>query len=178
MNSVPDPAGLPAALAARPWDPRRGVPIPVTNEHQTDEGLVVDFTSINAQRAQHCAEQGLCGMCGTALDYWIAFLGGPSSAAHLTYPDPGTHLDCVLAAITWCPHLAIQRHRRVPDHRLRPDTVLPEDFTDDKPDQWVLGLTRSYRHGLVRGTLRFYPAPFKHVRRFAYTDGRLAEVTS
>src|SRR3954454_5930756 len=44
-------------------------------------------------------------MCGTSLEYDIAFLGGPKGAESRSYTDPPMHVACAEAALTLCPHL-------------------------------------------------------------------------
>lgn len=161
---------LPPNLAHRPRDVHRGVPIPFVSEHERSGQTVVDFISVNFERAMRCADEKLCGLCGWPLGYWIAFLGGPKSAAARSYTDPPMHEDCALAALRICPHLAVQHHRRAPDHRVAGDTSTPPGWVEDKPDRWVLGISRSFEYGLYYGSVLFHPAPFKRTRTFRYDE--------
>jgi len=171
---------LPAALAARPIEPHRKLPTPLVNQHTDADGTeFVDFVGISAERAAEVAEQGRCGLCGVELDYWIAFLGGPASAEHRSYGDPPMHEGCAVAALTLCPHLRLCRHRRAPDHRLHPNTAAPAGWREEKPDRWVLGISRDFTARYVRGSLIFFPQAFKRLRIFDYSgpDNQLVEVT-
>ncbi|GAA1370357.1 hypothetical protein [Catellatospora chokoriensis] len=164
---------LPAALAARPVEPRRGLPIPYVSEH---DGRV-DFAMLNGQRVLDCAQRRLCGQCGTPLDYWIAFVGGPAAYRQRTYSDPPGHPACMRAAVDLCPYLAIERHQR----RRSDGGDVPCGFTVAQLRQVVLATTRGYRWSFDSDTgseraVVFTPAPFKNAVRFEYRDGVLAEL--
>ncbi|KKF02907.1 hypothetical protein A5739_24320 [Mycobacterium colombiense] len=171
---------MPAALAARPHDPRRGIPIPFVNE--TDDGGV-DFAAIQATRVLQCARERLCGSCGQPLGWWVAFLGGPESASQRAYLDPGMHPDCAVSALSLCPHIARRQHRRAPEHRLATDVITPDTMTETKPQRWVLGICRDYDATIVaartpQAHVLFLPRPFKRTRTWSYTpEGRLTEQT-
>jgi hypothetical protein len=167
---------LPPSLAARPRDLHRGLPIPFVSQHERGGRSVVDFVGVNVERALRCADEQLCGLCGWPLGYWIAFLGGPKSAALLQYTDPPMHEDCAFAALKLCPHIAIQRHHRAPEHRVADDTWTPLGWTERKPDRWMLCSTRRFEHRLHYGSVLFLPAPFKRVGTFRYDEnGALIE---
>lgn len=176
-------AGTPigAALAKRPIDQRRGIPIPFVNETR-DGG--VDFAAVQADKVVACARQRLCGSCGTPLDYWIAFLGGPRCAEQRTYLDPAMHVDCALSSLTLCPHIRRQNHRRAPQHRIAGDVVTPDTMAEDKPAYWVMGICRDYETRIMApGTdqthVLFLPKPFKRLRTFGYdAHGHLTEMTA
>ena len=68
---------VPASLAARPWDERRNLPIPVVSMFEGKP----NFAAINGQVAVDLASQRRCGLCGDPMDYWVAFLGGAQAAA-------------------------------------------------------------------------------------------------
>jgi hypothetical protein len=170
---------MPAGLAARPHDRRRGIPIPFVNETR-DGG--VDFAAIQADQVLRCARERLCGTCGQPLGWWVAFLGGPESAAQRAYLDPAMHPDCAESALTLCPHIARQQHRRAPDHRLASEVITPDSMTETKPQRWVMGITRDYEARIVapprtrQAHVLFLPKPFKRTRTWGYTpDGRLTE---
>ena len=172
--AAPAALALPAALAARPVDPRRRLPVPYVSEHDRDGQSTVDFTAINAHRAAECGQRRLCSLCGTALGYRIGFLGGPASARNRLYTDPPGHPDCLRAAVTLCPHIAIGRARRASPRRLDQGTVTPPGFDDAKPAEWILGISRDYKMLWRRGILVFRPAPFTALERWTYDgDGRL-----
>lgn len=169
------PTGLPESLAARPLDPRRRLPVPYVSEHPTRDGQpIVDFTAINADRADEVGRARRCSLCGTGMGYRVAFLGGPASAANRLYSDPPGHPECMRAAVALCPYIAIGRARRATARRLQPDTVTPPGFSDTKPTEWLLGITRNYRMLRRRGTLVFRPAPFTSIEHWTYDhDGHL-----
>ena len=170
-------APLPPALAGRPVDPRRRLPVPYVNVHDRKGVEVTDFTAINADRSLHAGQQRLCGLCGTALGYWISFLGGPNTIRFRAFSDPPAHPACSLAALGLCPHIALAHARRALPGRLHADTQVPVGFHDAKPDQWCLGITRGYQVRVDRGSVIFHAAPFKSVHRWHYdTTGRLVPV--
>jgi hypothetical protein len=161
-----------ARLAARPVDPRRGLPIPYVNEH--DDGSV-NFAVINGGRVLDCARRHLCGLCGQPHDYWLAFIGGPGGFHQRVFTDPPGHVDCMCAALDRCAYLAVERHRR----RGLTETTAAPGFTDmEKAQPVILAVTRAYTTGLVGAppALLFLPAPWKSATRFDYIDGRLTEI--
>lgn len=168
---------LPQALAARPIDPRRGVPTPVMNMRVNSDTNVEepDFTTINGDAVYRCGTDRLCGICGTQLGYWIAFVGGEQSAANRNYSDPAFHPECATAAMQLCPYIAVQRHRRAPEHRLGDHTVTPAGLDESKPETFVIGITRDYKMTSRGGYVVFKPAPFKELRRYSYVEGRIVE---
>lgn len=167
-------APLPPALAARPIDPRRRLPVPHVNVHTREDAEVFDFTAINAEASLRAGRSRLCGLCGTALGYWISFVGGPNTMRFRAFTDPPAHPACSLAALALCPHIALAHARRATPRRLHADTRVPVGFHDAKPGQWCLGLTRDYQVGLDRGSVIFRAAPFKSIHRWHYdTAGRL-----
>lgn len=175
-------AALPAGLAARPVDPKRGLPIPLMNMRPADpydidgECDTADFTAIWAPTVIRCGRMRLCGICGNDLGYRFAFIGGPKSAAARSYNDPAFCLDCADAAMTLCPHIAIGHHQRAPEHRMAAETTTPAGFDADRTDEWVMGITRDYKMTPTRGGIIFKAAPFVSTRRFAYVNRTLTEV--
>ena len=172
------PADMPEALAARPRDARRGVPIPPVNVHPDPHGGTgthVDFTTINTSTSSHLAAGRRCSLCGEAMEYWVAFLGTPRAAELLRYTDPPGHPECMRAALTLCPHIALARHRRA--RADRPSAgIMPPGSHADKPDGWTLGITRSYRSMILpaHGFTVYLPAPFRTVHAYRYgPDGQL-----
>jgi hypothetical protein len=107
-------------LTHRPLDERRAVPVPFFNV--MGDGSV-NFTGINAETVARCARERLCGICGEALDYWIAFIGGPVSYSTRTYSDRPLHLQCAEAAVRYCPHINRQVHRRTAEEKFDPDST-------------------------------------------------------
>lgn len=168
-------AETPAALAGRPRDARRGLPIPPVNLHPTGAGWRVDFTTLNVSISEDLAAGRRCSLCGEAMEYWVAFLGTPRAAELLRYADPPGHPECMRAALTLCPHIAVARHRRA--RADRPDAGrVPPGSHGDKPDGWTLGISRTYRSVYVpeHGFTVYLPAPFRTVHTYLYgPDGRL-----
>src|SRR3954447_26510248 len=103
MNPPTPRVAIPARLADRPFDDEYGLPIPFVNSF--DDGSH-DFGAINRRRSIQCALSRLCGMCGTSLEYDIAFLGGPKAVESRSFTDPPMHVSCAEAALDLCPHLA------------------------------------------------------------------------
>lgn len=154
---------VPPALAARRHDERRGLPIPYVNE--MDDGTF-DFTAINGGRSLECARRRLCGLCAEPIGYWVAFMGGPQSIRLRSFTDPPMHRECATAARELCPHIAIARHKRVPEHRVRDDVGTPAGWIEDKPSEFWIGMTRTYEITLRDGYLIYLPAPWKTIHRF------------
>lgn len=175
---------VPDRLAHLPFDERRGLPVPVMNQHHPhgpDGPVVADFTAVAADQILRCGTERLCGICGRDLGYWVAFVGGPVSARTRMYTDPGFHEECVDWALRLCPFIVIPRHRRASDDRAGRDAGVagrvgaPKDATMVKADEWVVGITRSYAPVLYQGYPAFKAAPWKRTRRFTYEDGVLTE---
>lgn len=179
MNDTPDQPELPEGLAKRPVDPKRGLPIPVMNLPPGDNDPEhADFTGIHAQTVYETAGRNLCGMCGEELGYRKAFVGGPKSFASRQYVDPPFHPECAAASLRLCPHMAIPRHKRAPEHRLAADSHTPAGFAEAKPEAIIIGITRSFKIIVDghKGTLHFKVAPFTDKRVFRYVDDVLTEV--
>jgi hypothetical protein len=163
---------LPPRLAARPVDPRRGLPIPYVNEH--DDGSI-NFAIVNGGRVLDCVRRRLCGLCGLPHEHRMAFIGGPGGFQQRMYTEPPGHVDCMRAALDLCGYLAIERHRR---RGLSEATAAP-GFTDmEKAQPVILAATRAYDVGLIGEppALLFLPAPWTSATRFDYIDGRLTEI--
>ncbi|WP_371517645.1 hypothetical protein [Kitasatospora sp. NBC_01300] len=174
-----DLTDLPPALAARPRDEKRGLPIPAINVH--DDG--VDFVVINGEAALRLALADWCSLCGTPLEGPAAFLGGPMSAQTGCYSDPPMREACAQAALTLCPHIARSNARRAGERRVAEDSAVAVGFTLEKPEEWVMVLASGYLVGstpaaggglvpvfVVRERLR--------ERRFGYQDGVLTETAA
>ena len=92
---------LPAALAARPRDPRRDLPIPPVNLHP-DEATgetAVDFTNLNKTVSADLSAERRCSLCGAEMGYWVALLGTPRAAELMRYSDPPGCPDCLRAVL-------------------------------------------------------------------------------
>lgn len=162
---------IPDFLAHLEVDPRRLLPVPVINLYDTGP----DFTSINGPRVAELAADRACGICGKALGYWLAFLGGPRSYASRSYSDPAMHEACARFSLTACPHIRIGRARRATGTHLRTNATQAPGFVLSKPDTWVLGVTRSYTTTMQPAegggyVPVFRAAPFKRAEAFAYDD--------
>ena len=169
--------GLPASLAARPRDPRRGLPIPPVNLHSDpDTGEdAVDFTNINTTVSTDLAANRHCSLCGVEMGYWVAFLGGPRAAELMRYTDPPGCPECLRAAVRFCPFIAIERHRRARTERPGAG-MIPPGSHGEKSDRWLLGITRQYRTLFIpaHSFTVYLPAPFRTVETYAYgADGRI-----
>ncbi|MFB7126229.1 hypothetical protein [Kitasatospora sp. NPDC056273] len=173
-KDLPD---LPPALAARPRDEKRGLPIPVVNMH---DGGVVDFVTLNGTAALRLALAKQCSLCDEPLAGPVAFLGGPMSAEAGHYSDPPMHEACAQAALTLCPHIARPHARRAGERRVAEDASIPVGFTEEKPEEWVLVIASGYLVGAVPaegGGLvpLFVVRDRMRERRFGYQDGALTE---
>ena len=175
MTATPD---LPPGLAKRPVDPKRGLPIPVMNMPPGDSDPAhADFTGIHAQSVYDSATHRRCGICGEPLGYWFAFIGGPKSFENRAYVDPPFCEPCAEASLRLCPHMAIPRHQRAPEHRLAEDTYTPDGFDEAKPEAIIIGITRGFDlKPDGSGGFYFKAAPFKRSRIFRYVDDVLTEV--
>src|SRR3954452_18196412 len=92
---------LPAALAAGPRDPRRGLPIPPVNLHPDEDADEdrVDFTNLNKTVSADLSAERRYSLCGAEMGYWVAFLGTPRAAELMRYSDPPGCPDCLRAAV-------------------------------------------------------------------------------
>jgi hypothetical protein len=160
---------LPAHMEDLPVYPRRGIPIPYVNA-STGDGQP-DFAVLDSEKVRTVAAQRLCGVCGMPLDYWVAFVGGPRAAAERRYLDPPMHPDCARASMWLCPWIARQEMRRLPT--LRSEAGVPAGFGEDKPEEFLLYLTRGFRYDVTREGVIFRPNPAKGLIRYRYAGGRL-----
>jgi len=150
-------------------DERRKVPIPVMNLRPDG---TPDFMVVNNDTVIQCGMARLCGICGTSLDYWIAFVGGPISAMNGAYTDPPFHVECAEAAMKFCPHLARKVHRRTDDEKMPDGSWKSEGAVEEKPAQWIIGLTRDYKM-LPWGKGILFKCNVRHRRTYEYDDNGL-----
>lgn len=174
MTATPD---WPAAVAGLPVCPKRQLPIPYSTARWPDG--TGRFAVNDVARKLRCGRERLCGICGTALGWWVVFLAedhGPM--LQTTFTDAPVHEECAEASLQLCPYIAKPRVPR----RLDPEAAHPEGWTPDKDKAgWLMWVTRTYRMvpqpaaggGTVWG---FRPAPAVRIRRFAYQDGTLREL--
>lgn len=81
----------------------------------------------------------------------------------------------MIAALSLCPHIMLGRHRRARADRPG-GGIIPPGSHGDKPDRYLLGITRAYRTIFIpeHGFSVYFPAPFKTVHEYRYgPDGRL-----
>ena len=105
----------------------------------------------------------------------MAFLGTPRAAELLRYTDPPGHPECMRAALTLCPHIALARHRRA--RADRPGAgIMPPGSHGDKPDGWTLGITRYLPVDVPAGARvhRVPTGPVPHRARLCVRPGRAA----
>jgi hypothetical protein len=104
---------MPARIARLERDPR-GYPIPWFVHRPTGRGI--DFRVMDPKRFVQAVKERRCWVCGDRLGKYIAFVGGPLSAAQRLYADPPAHLECAEFSAKVCPFLAIRSaHRREAD---------------------------------------------------------------
>lgn len=132
---------IPERMKDLPRDERRKVPVPLMNEEPDG---TPNFMVVSNETVIGCGRDRCCGICGKPLDYWIAFVGGPISAANGAYTDPPFHKECAMAAMHFCPHINRRQHRRAPDEKMPEGSWKSEGAVEDKPAQWIIGLTRDY----------------------------------
>jgi len=173
------PSGdMPASLAARPRDARRGLPIPPVNVHPDPDGSPgthVDFTTLNTTISTRLAAERRCSLCEEPMEYWAAFLGTSRAVELRRFTDPSGHPACMTAALMLCPHIALAWHRRARADRLSAG-IMPPGSYGMKPGGWTLGVTRTYRTIFVpeHGLTVYLPAPFRTVHSYVYgPDGWL-----
>ncbi|MFJ8043766.1 hypothetical protein ACIRBX_25020 [Kitasatospora sp. NPDC096147] len=170
---------MPAALAARPMDPRRKLPIPAVNEVLEDG--TGDFVVIQGDTALRLATQGRCALCGQLMGGGsAAFIGGPASAESGLFTDPPMHEACAEAALRLCPHMARQHARRASERRVPEGSTIPAGFSEEKPQEWVMVLAPLYGAGVTAAADGGLVPLFRALgevrkRRFGYEGGVLVE---
>jgi hypothetical protein len=164
-NQTPD------GLAKLPVCPKRGLPIPYANLIGPDGQP--DFAVLDSRRVDEIATRRLRGICSRPLAYWMVFLGGPSCASSRCYLDPPMHEECARAALQMCPYLNRQDMGR--RRATTAGAVTPAGFTEDKPERYLLYVTRSYKHRVTPDGVVFLPAPAIRIERCVYVEGRLTE---
>lgn len=140
MRSAPE---LPPALAARPRDPRRGIPVPYVNVITADGEC--DFTAVDTGRSLRCARERLCSLCGTPMGGLVAFIGGAECERQRRYLDPPMHPECGEAAMRLCPYLSAPYARRP----AADGAAVPPGWAEGSAEQFTLYVTRSYTWEIV-----------------------------
>lgn len=162
---------VPEALARRPRT-SSGLPVPFVAAERPDGSP--DFTLIDPLRSLHASSRRLCAICGEALGYWLAFIGGPKSFDGRTFIDGPAHEECLLAATRLCPYLAQRATRR--STRASERGSASQGFDPAKPCEFAIGIARSYRSFVDHhGVVLHRSAPFVRLRRFRYIDDVLTE---
>lgn len=100
---------MPDRIARLERDPR-GYPIPWF-VHRPADGTI-DFRVMDPERFVLAVKERRCWVCGDRLGKFIAFVGGPLSAAQRLYADPPSHVECAEFAAKVCPFLTIPTARR------------------------------------------------------------------
>jgi hypothetical protein len=88
----------------------RGYPIPWFVDRPADGAF--DFRMMDPARLQRVIKERRCWVCGDRLGKFIAFVGGPLSAAQRLYSDPPSHVDCAEFSAKVCPFLVIPSAQR------------------------------------------------------------------
>jgi hypothetical protein len=100
---------MPARIARSERDPR-GYPIPWF-VHRPANGAI-DFRVTDPKRFAQAVKQHRYWVCGEPLGKFLAFVGGPLSAAQRLFADPPAHVDCAEFSARVCPFLAIPTAQR------------------------------------------------------------------
>lgn len=132
-------AGMPAAVAALPRD-ERGYPVPFFTGYIDGNP---DLRTSDQRKVRMCAQGRLCGVCGTALGYWIAFVTGPVGCENRYTSEPPLHPECARYSLQACPHLSSERAKATADGKI-PGTVSPVGGIKGRPDKLGLYLCRTY----------------------------------
>jgi hypothetical protein len=100
---------MPARIARLERD-ARGYPIPWFVHRPSNGGI--DFRGMDPKRFLQAVKERRCWVCGDRLGKYIAFVGGPLSAAQRIYADPPSHVECAEFSAKVCPFLAIPSAQR------------------------------------------------------------------
>lgn len=100
---------MPDRIARLERDPR-GYPIPWF-AHRPADGTI-DFRVMDPGRFVLAVKEHRCWVCGDRLGKFIAFVGGPLSAAQRIYSDPPSHVECAAFSAKVCPFLTIPTAQR------------------------------------------------------------------
>lgn len=137
---------MPPRVAALPRD-GRGYPIPYTV--QRDATGKPDFRIVDPHKAKRAVQMRCCGICGEMLGARIAFVGGPLAMANRFFTDLPMHRDCAIYALRTCPFIAAPKFaysRSIPA-----DTVVSDNVSTNRPDQFGLGITKTFNVVLLNG---------------------------
>src|SRR5271166_4447128 len=119
---------MPDRIARLERDPR-GYPIPWF-VHRPADGTI-DFRVMDPRRFVQAVKERRCWVCGDRLGKFIAFVGGPLSAAQRLYADPPSHVECAEFSAKVCPFLSIptaqRREANKPAHVAMPGQQIMEN---------------------------------------------------
>ncbi|MFI5222679.1 MAG: hypothetical protein ACHQX3_00290 [Nitrospirales bacterium] len=161
---------MPERIAALERD-ARGYPVPYIVLHDK-EGRPM-FTANDLRKVEVAYQNGLCHICGQALDPQPWFVGGPGSywlnGEKAVYFDGPMHQECMHYALKVCPYLAqisslsisgaVLNHLREEGAWVRDTTSIP-----GIPDTFIA--VQAYRFKRVtsgQGTYYYVPKPAKKV---------------
>ena len=157
---------MPEAIRVLPRD-ERGLPIPYAQLRLDGRP---DFRSLDAERAARCVNERLCGICGRSLDYWIAFIGGPSCRTNRLFKDPAMHPECAEYAARACPFIAGSKTkystRPLPEGEGLAVHVDPNMADHERrPVDMFTFTTRRYRPVRKHGETYIEASPWVNVKR-------------
>jgi hypothetical protein len=135
---------MPPEVAARPRD-KRGLPTLFTSLIEPDG--TPNFRVSDGDKVFLCAKKRLCGVCGTRIGYWMAFISGPMGCENRCFADPPMHRACAEYALAVCPYLATKADRSAALQAEHGDEIRRNDPTaiHEKPDKIGLFVTRGYQ---------------------------------
>ena len=134
---------MPERIARLERDPR-GYPIPWF-VHRPADGPI-DFRVMDPVRFQRAIREHRCWVCGDRLGKYIAFVGGPLSAAQRLYADPPMHVDCAEFSAKVCPFLAIPTAQRREANKPAHVEITDRDATVmENPEVTGVFITTGYR---------------------------------
>lgn len=149
-------AEIPAYLKDRPrWS---GFPIPFTTLIKPDGSP--DFRVTDQQQWAKCVTRGLCGLCGQALVYWQAFIGGEKCKETHLFFDPAMHIECAEFAAKACPFIVGIKGYSIKTDR---DATADRLISSERPKLMYLFKTRGYDLVKVDGKIYIKAQPFKFV---------------
>ena len=132
---------MPARVARLARDPT-GYPIPWF-VHRPADGSI-DFRVMDPKRFVQAVKERRCWVCGEHLGKFVAFVGGPLSAAQRLYADPPSHVECAEFAVKVCPFLSIptaqRREASKPAH-----IAMPGQQVEQNPDVTGILITIGYQ---------------------------------
>jgi len=144
-----------------------GFPVPFTVLVDLVTGIP-DFTATDMERWYAAVSERLCGVCGTPLDYWIWFIGGPQSMEIRSFFDPGMHEECARYALSVCPYLSGLKGYRPAPRQHEGAVIEVKHNVVDSPDI-CLGNTRDFVFDIPSKIIT--AAPFTSIETFSRKGG-------